>query len=48
MTFLVYLAVLYILAIVCKKHDINLPDENTLIILAILTAGEVVSWSRKK
>lgn len=47
MTYLLYLAIGYLLAILSAKYGI-LVDDTTWIVLAILTGAEVISWRCKK
>ena len=48
MTYLLFMAVCYLLAWFCAKNNLDLPDDSFLQIIAILTAGEVISWRCKK
>ena len=49
MTYLLYMVVCFILMWFCSKNNIELPlDDTTMLIIAILTAGEVISWRCKK
>jgi len=48
MTYLLYAAVCVLLMWVCAAQNIDLPDDMTLLIIAILTAGEVIFWRCKK
>lgn len=48
MTYLVYYVIVWIIMFFCAKRGLELPDNDFMIIVAILTAGEVVSWRCKK
>lgn len=48
MSYLLYIAVCFIYMWLCGKAGITDNSESTAIILAILTAGEVISWRCKK
>jgi hypothetical protein len=48
MTYLLFMSVCYLLAWFCTKNNLDLPDDSLLQIIAILTAGEVISWRCKK
>lgn len=48
MSFVVYIAVSLIYVWLCTKAGITDTSDTTAIILAILTAGEVISWRCKK
>lgn len=48
MTYLLFVAVCVLLMWFCAAQNIDLPDDMTLLITAILTAGEVISWRCKK
>ena len=48
MSYLLYLLVCWLVMLFCVRQGIELPDESTLLIIAILTAGEVISWRCKK
>lgn len=44
MTYLLFIVVSYILAWFCIKNNLDMPSDSLLQIVAILTAGEVISW----
>lgn len=48
MSYLLYFAVCMIHVWLCTKVGVTDTSDTTAIVLAILTAGEVISWSRKK
>ena len=48
MTYLLFLVICYVLALFCAKYNLEPPDDSFLQIVAILTAGEVISWRCKK
>ena len=48
MSYLLYIAVCVLVMWFCAKQNIELPDETTKLIIAILTAGEVISLRCKK
>ena len=43
MTYLLYLVMTAVVAFACKKVGLQISD-HVMLILAILTAGEVMSW----
>ena len=48
MSFVVYIAVSLIYVWLCTKAGITDNSDTTAIVLAILTAGEVISWRCRK
>ena len=48
MTYILYFVVSLLLMWFCAKNNLELPDETTMVIIAILTAGEVISWRCSK
>ena len=48
MSYLLFLCVCWLVMAFCLKQNIELPDDTTLMIIAILTAGEVIAWRCKK
>ena len=48
MSFILYLVVSLIYMWLCEKAGITDNSDTTAIVLAILTAGEVISWRYKK
>ena len=48
MSFVLYFAVSLIYMWLCTKVGITDTSDTTAIVLAILTAGEVISWGCKK
>lgn len=48
MVYLLFMAVSLLLEWFCVKNNLDMPSDSLLQILAILTAGEVISWSCKK
>ena len=49
MTYVLYFAVSLLLLFLYAKAGIEeLPDDVTMVILAILTSGEVISWRCRK
>ncbi len=47
MSYLLFLVVVWIVGAICAKYGLELPDTDTLMIIAILTAGEVISLRKK-
>ena len=48
MSYFLYIAVCLLIMWFCAIQNIDLPDDTTMLIIAILTAGEVISWRCKK
>ena len=48
MTYILFLGICLLLEWICKKNNLDLPDDSVLQIIAILTAGEVISWRCKR
>lgn len=48
MCFLMYLLLSALLVLVCSKLNINPLSDSVMIILAILTCGEVITWMCRK
>ena len=48
MTYLLFMAVSLLLMWFCAKNNLDMPSDSLLQIVAILTAGEVISWRCKK
>lgn len=48
MSFILYYVISLVIMWFCAKQNIGLPDDNTMLILAILAAGEVISWRCSK
>jgi len=48
MSYLLYIAVSLLYIWLCEKAGITDTSDTTAIVLAILTAGEVISWRYKK
>ena len=48
MCYLLYTGMGILLIYLCAKTEIGLPDRMSMLILAILTVGEVISWKLNK
>ena len=48
MSYFLYIAVCLLVMWFCVEQNIEPPDETTMLIIAILTAGEVISLRCKK
>lgn len=48
MTYILYFVVSLLLMWFCAKNNLEPPNETALVIIAILTAGEVISWRCSK
>ena len=48
MTLILYFILCEIIIVICKKNNIEPPSNNTMLILAILTGCEVISWRVNK
>ena len=48
MCFLLFFVVCYIVLWVCMQYGMELPSSDFLIVLAILSVGEIISWRVEK
>jgi len=48
MSFVLYYIVSLLIMWFCAKQNLDLPNDTTMLIVAILTVGEVISWRCSK